>query len=728
MLLLLVSLLSLPDAASAADYNLCVTPEGSQLADACAAACHLTSSSMPTIASALAEAAALPDNLDASRPSVRICVTGVDYHRENIRIEQDQGRIAAPLTLETDSDTTLCGESSAPEEPLIYWQTNMTGSGIDQLSVTMDLRMLGPCAHNGPGVLVEQDTLSGRGHLTLDNTTIIGSSSYALSTRGSPAKVDIDLINTHIVNCQGAAVFTAGSLLMKNSEIVGCHLQPFNDKEASALVESTEDYGLQVQSTVFFGNLIDGEHLPQDDDVALLRGPLESLDRSLLAANVLTTGAPLVKTPLPALLVDIGPELGAWAHQGFTVDRSVISRNRHVESLLGHTPNPAEPAKWFSPAQNGLPHCAALDREHPYRDREAPASDAQSSNGPLFLLDGAASDLLYSTLSFGHSFLVSNEIGDGPLILVRSHPSGLGVQLLENTIADNGTARLLELSEPQQATEVIVARNLFVPGKDDTATQPLIFTAEPPESLTITMNTSEGPILWATEEAVNSALIGPNPIVAELEVIDPAELTGEDDCDRFKATCPSFTAMGCQQLPWEQLPCAVDTAVHWLPTSSMTERLGSPWPWQTDFFLVGAGGSAAPGATGGTCATTRLGYDSFSGTGDGDGYPDLVDCDNEDWDVQPAVPDKEDGYSSQFCDATEAPCFICPPGTTLGPESKDEDEAEPYPGSYHLVHSGCYQGGCGISYDCESSSRTESISVMGPLFFALIPLAIRRRR
>jgi len=332
--------------------------------------------------------------------------------------------------------------------------------------------------------------------------------------------------------------------------------------------------------------------------------------------------------------------------------------------------------------------------------------------------------LLRGTLSFGHSFLVNNDIGDGPLILVASNSAGVGVQLLENTIAANGTARLLELSEQQEGSEIIVTRNLFVPGHDTRATEPLFLSAEAPESLTITMNTSQGPVLWANEQDVNAQVVGPNLIIAELEVRDATQLIVEEDCDRFKAICPSFTVVGCQQLPWEQLPCAADNALNWLPTTSMTQRLGAPWPWQTDFFLVGAGGSSAPGATGGNCTTTRLAYDNFSGSGDGDGYPDLVDCDNEDWDIQPAVPHEDDGYRSEFCDPMEAPCFICPPDSFLRPEN----EVEPYPGSYHLVHPGCYQGGCGISYDCESSSRGGASSVMTALVFALIPLGRRRRR
>ena len=92
--LLLLFLLLVPCPGRAADYTLCVTPEGTYPESACSALCDLNSSPLlATIGGALIEASTLPANFDGTRPSVRICVTGEAYHYENVRVEQPDGRI-----------------------------------------------------------------------------------------------------------------------------------------------------------------------------------------------------------------------------------------------------------------------------------------------------------------------------------------------------------------------------------------------------------------------------------------------------------------------------------------------------------------------------------------------------------------------------------------------------------------------------------------------------------
>jgi len=322
-------------------------------------------------------------------------------------------------------------------------------------------------------------------------------------------------------------------------------------------------------------------------------------------------------------------------------------------------------------------------------------------------------------VSLSHTFVVGNSIGEGPILRLDTARSDVDIQLLQNTFADNGGARLLLMEGGQPGSQFIAARNLFVPSTEPRPKEPLLLFADAPASITTTMNASPSPVLWFAEDGdATRSLLGPSPTFGEAGFLPAAKVDNLDDCERFRQTCPSSAADACDALPWVDLPCAIDQAVHWLPSAELIAALGQPWPWQTEFFVLDSASGQAPGATGGSCQSVRLSYDVFADRGDGDGYPDLVDCDNDSWPIQPALP-QDDGYTDTYCDASNAPCYRCPDGSGPRPEAGDEEIADD--GSYHLLQPGCYQGGCGLSYDCSGSGFSAALLV-------LLPIGRRRQR
>jgi len=723
LLLLAAAALTLPSVSLAQDYNLCVVSDASAPSEGCGAPCDAGHGLLTSISAAVAVIPGLPNLASGPRPSVRICVTGPEFHHEQVTVTRSGLLEPRGLTLETDG-TTLCSDGAVPGAPLISWETSSDPFFAgDRISVRMDLRSGGDCAFTGPGIHAW-----GGERLFIEDTTILGSSGFAiLANLDGFSPIALDLQDTHIIGCQGAAIIAGLGVSMLRTEIVGCQLRPLGPEEPTALLLAEGYDGFRIASSALFGNLIDGAGIVADNLYpALIAGPIARIERSLLAANVLTTGAALVRTPIPRAAVDHIPGGPMQSAEGHWLSGSVISRNRHVLSLDSQVPEEAEPALWRSADEESLPSCAGLDQLAPYRDRSSPAASAQDSSGPLFefLQGNSGADV---GLSVSHSFFVANRTGAGPLLRMDTAGERLDVQLLQNTFADNGAARLLELAQGQPSSSIVAARNLFAPSDGIPAAEPLLLFADPPTSLTVTMNAAPEPVVWFDDDgAASHALVGPNPNFGAHTFVELATLTSMDECQRFKAVCPSMAQVDCAELPWLDLPCAVDAAIQWLPSAELAAALGEPWPWQTTFFELGAeAGALAPGATGGNCAAIRLAFDSFIDQGDGDGYPDIVDCDNDVWETQPAVP-IDDGYSVPYCDATHAPCYLCPAGTTPRPETDPGPgpmpSEDPSADSYLLVEPGCYRAGCAVSYDCSSGNQ-----VSGALLL-LLPLGLRRRR
>ncbi|MBJ96013.1 MAG: hypothetical protein CMP23_16235 [Rickettsiales bacterium] len=720
---------------AAADYNICVEASGLSPISGCGESCTDLTSTPTTVSSALAEAATLPnyisdDDATERRPEVQVCITGQAPHHELIHIDESEQLIGDPLILANDEDVPLCPPPSSELQPVIYWQLNGAANSTPLLSVNLDLRSEGPCPEsNSPGVLFELG--EGYGRVQLQNSVIMGSKHYAISSDSSAQAVSLQLEDVHIVQCEGAAVLSSGDLQLHTSEVTGCLLRPAVGG-ANALIQSSPGHRLQIRASTFFGNLIDADGIEAEAKAALIRGNLNpGIDRSVFAANILAGQAVLIDSELTPLLTDVDETGKAKIFSGSSLTRTVFSRNRKVSSLSGEQPEPALPARWGSAGlDEATPFCAGLDQNQPYIDRPSPASDAETTTGPLIELRAESlNHPLHIQLS--HSFLVENELGGGTLVSLRGNRPNLSVQLLNNTIANNDAAAIVELSDQLRESEIVAARNLFVPPTEATSDLPLLKLASAPRSMTITMNISKEQQTWVTAELASSSwysIVGPNPELPELNFVTPSSLAPtQSACDRFADSCPGHSKTECNTLPWVELPCAADRAAHWLPTAESWLGLPAVWPWETKT----CGNKSSPiaaGATAGVCSSNRLYYDRLGSFGDGDGYPDLIDCDNEDALIFPQHP-LDDGFSSNYCDDIEATCYNCPPGTEpRPPTSENEGADEPYPGDYHLVHPGCYQGGCGISYNCEGPTESSAAAPAEALLCLALPLARRRRK
>jgi hypothetical protein len=140
--------------------------------------------------------------------------------------------------------------------------------------------------------------------------------------------------------------------------------------------------------------------------------------------------------------------------------------------------------------------------------------------------------------------------------------------------------------------------------------------------------------------------------------------------------------------------------------------------------------------------------------GDADGFPDAVDCDNEDPAVTPSLPNW-DGYSSPYCDSGGFDCYECPPGSLPPPgddDSADDDSSNPdddsgsadddsapgdaddddgeRPSGSFTIREGCYPGGgCGFAWTCDGGVASNSAGASAlPLGLPLLLASTRRRR
>jgi len=283
------------------------------------------------------------------------------------------------------------------------------------------------------------------------------------------------------------------------------------------------------------------------------------------------------------------------------------------------------------------------------------------------------------------------------------------VVLVNNTIADNdGAAAVLSLGEGQGG-DVSLLRNLVIAGSDGLSA--LEFET-PPDSLTVSMNAGSGVVRWTPPETEPAqALIGPNLAVEDLTFEEPEALRGLPPCGRHLAVCPEATTADCDVPGGRLYECAPDLAASYVPTAATSAMLEASWPWQTEYF---AGVDVAvPGASGWRCWGIRGTWDQWEGYGDGDGYPEAVDCDNEDANTIPALPE-HDGYSSTWCDATEIDCYTCPAASLPPPDSSGDDD------SVYPTLGDC--SGCGFAWSCEDSGLLVVLPAMGGLTF------LRRRK
>ncbi len=337
------------------------------------------------------------------------------------------------------------------------------------------------------------------------------------------------------------------------------------------------------------------------------------------------------------------------------------------------------------------------------------ASPSISGGAPLIRFDGGGTDAVAYAL---RGTFVGNHTGTSPLIEVLDPPAGLSVQLIQNTFADNESASLLDVSQLLAGSEVVLARNVFVGGEVEKG---LVQFPDALATLIDAGNYAPSEADWLDGSPVGAAVFdGPSGDSAAITWQDSSAVASLSACSQHLARCADATLSSCEQAAQRgPLHCAVDRATELVPATAPGEE-PLVFPWET--HLTGV-----PGATGWTCADTRPAADSLTTPvyGDGDGYPDVIDCDNDDPLTIPFV----------LTEVGEDPCGLVQQGDDDDDDGDDDDDDDDDgdedsgggaqgDGGLNDVPVGCTGRGCGVALPVPTAA----------LLFGLGLTPLRRRR
>ena len=712
---LVACLLLLPHA-WAADADLCVSPEGTVDSGFCAGLpCEAY---LGSFAEALETAALLPD-IGGQRPHVAICLLADPAqpdrpHTESLVVD---GSVAEPLEL-LFWDRMLCPDpGSEPDQALLELSTS--GLGIIH-GLSSDMHEGGDCPTARPGV-----SLSGGGSVIL-GLDLSGASGFGVHNGVEATPVELNITPSSIRNGTGPAVRSSGTTTLIEVLIAGNRVD--DTTGGRALLWGEGDSDLFLRSSVVFGNLI----VDEAGDRALVEASRAAIDNSTIVANGLV-GVPLLRlgfTPQVYTASDTGLDSEA----GWGVWNSVLSRNRQLASATDSAPPPFDAVDWHDPQ---VPHCGGLAPGNAWFEMDSPFAALEAGDGPLVVLEPDLGQTSQGESLFLRTAFIDNVVGDAPLVSFGGGGADLWVEFLHDTFAGNDSRQLIEWTGTTPGGGLVTIKNLQV----DPVEMPLLGVPTYLSAVTSTWNVGPPGTVWMEPQSRDGWLLGPD-LEASGQFRDPSEVRALDDCGRFRLVCPGTTIEDC--VAWSEaslrLVCALDAAAAYVPSDDFAADLDFAWPWQTSFFPSAIDRAGIPGATGWTCSSLRGTADSppdLSGgqLGDLDLYPDAVDCDNEDPDVFPQVPEY-DGITSPYCEAPEGSCYVCPEGSIPPPQddddSGDDDDAGDDDDNSFLpddddsggasVETGCGSSGCGFAWSCDDDGGTVFLAIL------LLPLSLRRRR
>ena len=646
-----------------------------------------------TLEDALVEAAALPD-LGGERPEVHVCLgvgalDGDALWTGSLSIDNRGGTYGEPFVMHLGRPMCPSPESSA-STPLIEiasdGQVQSSGPMVD----------FDTCA-SGPRPAV---SVWGGGDFTFNGSAVHGWAGYAFANGVAGPAGELHIREGSIAGGDGAAIRSSGSTAIFEVELIGNRTA---GEPALVRLDRT-GFRLAIYDSAFYGNIVD----PQAD--ALVSGAPVAVWNTSFVANALTGEAPIVLTG--AQWPDHATT-APWGSGG--LQHTTFSRNRWLSDA------PADPdlrASTYVPAGDstcsGVPAVPYEERLHPF--------DGATSGVPAAVVRVAGQNSDVASPGEGLLFFVGRSqfienLGATP-IYVDSPGRDVQILLAHNTIADPAVAAVLRVAG-EENTDVTLVRNLLVDGGDPSVVE--LLTAV--RSIVSTANAAPVAGAWAPRGgSYEFELIGPEVVFESAAFLEPETLRSASACDRYAAVCPDVDPQDCITPDGSYYVCAPDRAAEFIPTPAFSSRLSVPWPWDTDWF--GQPSDQTPGASGWRCGGLHGTYDFWGEAGDSDGFPDVVDCFNEDPERYPSLPE-HDGYTSPYCDAGDVDCYICPEGT-LPPPQDDDDSGEPTPGTESgrglVVGEGCTRGGCGVAYFCHSDAPA------GAAFFSILLLGPRRRR
>ncbi len=550
----------------------------------------------------LAFAAAEVNQASAGPSYEQICALEPDPLEESLVIDNSTGALGSPLVVGLGGQP-VCGDPTAPAgAPVVNWIAGPAGDTLNGLNI--DLRANGACGvpQRRPGLHVE-----GPGTLYIDMFTLQGTVDYAIGNgiAGPAGTVFSNGFGHFIGNCEGSAVRTSGDLTLQNVGIAGCRLDGTGN--ANALLEAVEPQGhLILNDVVVFGNLVDG-------GLALLLDDWPGVVNTTFAANGLGPGIPLVRSGLPLSTYALGPD-GPVDLAPTAWKDNVFSRNRHV-SGTGSFVLPEQPATVVPSSPMSNPSCPIGAVGRPWATTGSPFEAFPAADGPLMHFDGSMSTYVGEDVQLFRNSFVANVSGSSPLVLIETPRTGLNVQALQNTAAENEAAAFIEVASAGPGWSLYSMRNLWV-GTDSPA-EPFVLAASAPTVGITTMNVGPVNADWLQSPQVPPVLIdGPHLEHSFVggEFVDAALFGLGSPCLRHQALCPDADAPACVSRAQSnrRMICALDRAAEFLPSSAFVAGLGHPWPWDTTFFEASPGSWESPGASGWRCEGAESTVDSFS--------------------------------------------------------------------------------------------------------------------
>lgn len=658
--------------AAAADFIWCVdggNPRPSP--PSCSSETCTNSADFSTLSEAVA--AAEGEAATAANPSALeqiICLRGTEPLSEHLVIDLAESPLRGALRLSTPDlfDPTLCRQASADASaPLIDLSSD--GQVDFEFSMLSGVFLASTCDLAPAPVLRSQGV-----QVDVAKVRIVGGHGPAVQV----SSAELNLRDFRIQDLDGPALVGDGTWYLSHGEISS------NRSESVAMVEHS-DGDLGIHQVALHANGVLGAPLIRTD------GQL-SLIASYLGDNVVIGEEALVETA-PAPVDDWAPT-GVW--------HTAVEGNELLASGDVSVPLAEDPGL-FVP---NTPFCLPLGADGmPFRQRPRPqATDSVTSDAPLILVraSGPAGN---ASIGLTQNIIVGNRFA-GALLGIED-VAFLQTSVLHNTIALEAPVRALSASSGE--VRWLSTRNLFLSEFLPLQTVPLARVEATMDGVPLGLS---HPL---RESSAATQLLGPT-----IEIPAPMDLLvgmkgglNLSACERLERLCPNLSADCDNRIAGgDEVPCALGDAVAFLPIDESLSMLSPAWPWTADWW-ESAGDRVPLGATGEDCLVGDLPFDesqdSFGITGDGDGFTELTDCDNENQNLTPGLPEQHDVVSGPCQSAPEA-CFQCPPEL----ESDDDDSAtfddddsgvvddagDPpdFPNPDEAEHSCLYMGGCGFAW------------------------------
>ena len=624
--------------------------------------------------------------------SARICVANGFAHQ--LAIDNRDGSLGSALHITTEG--AICPDGTLPgTEPAIRFAPGPTGDLlIPRLAFEPNAPGVDPglvCAGPPrPGIKVE-----GPGFVILGGDGyIVGYEGYAVDARDAD-KPSVTAQIT-VLNGRGPALIGNGSLNAHNAEFSANTVGP---GDPPALLAAVDGGVLALGDALIYGNLALGGAV--GDAEALVLGMNHPWTDVSFVANAMVD-VPLVRSGYRGV-VEAQPN-GELDPQKPRFMNLTFARNR---ALAAESAPPRAPlATYVSRLEAVRDRCAGDFPSNPAHRRPDPWT-SEAGGAPLLELDPAVWQEGRGEASIYRSWFVGNDTGSAPLIELGFAGTELQVAIMHSLFADNASAGAVRIHDSTGSGRVSLARNLVLdPGRL------LEVEGDGVSTLEVTMNAGPDGVDWTTGdiaaplrvEGPAQGLSGSNLAWEDPDVLRALGARLQFDRVAVGATAAERSEFEATGGPW---PCPTDRAAEFVPTADVVVGWWTHWPWDTGFLRSGSVGRFGP--TGGSYALDNGPLDrSRDGNwGDSDGFSHLVDCDNDDPEVGPALPPLDGFYDP---DCYEETCWSCPPGSNVLERPTDDDDAvgdddsgerpEPTPAGSTEVEppADCGCSGCGVYY------------------------------